>query len=261
MLATDAHTIREGDARLECSMVSWDSDAFGFPVAQISDLELGQGAVNGEMFVMFEDWCARHEVRLVSCRLHHDQIRESIALEDHGFRFIEMVYLPRMSSLTEVPAPRDVIRVARAVERDLLELEEVAYSAFTTGRYEIDPRLPPELSRRRYARWVGTSFHNGHHEVLKAEMGGELVGLFILEHRPDTSVYWHLTAVADGWRGKGIGTSLWQAMLARHRDEGASFVETTISGHNLPAINLYSSLGFRFPSAQMTLHWLRTPGD
>ena len=48
-------------------------------------------------------------------------------------------------------------------------------------------------------------------------------------------------------------------MLLRHRREGASFVETTISGHNLAALNLYARLGFSFGAAQMTFHWLDGP--
>ena len=39
---------------------------------------------------------------------------------------------------------------------------------------------------------------------------------------PDASVYWHLTAVAPEWQGKGVGMSLWRTMLLRHRAEGAS---------------------------------------
>ena len=87
------------------------------------------------------------------------------------------------------------------------------------------------------------------------------MGFFIVERRPDTSVYWHLTAVAPTWQGKGIGLSLWQTMLHRHAEEGAAFVATTISGHNLGALNLYARLGFSFPSARMTFHRLLGPEE
>lgn len=86
-----------------------------------------------------------------------------------------------------------------------------------------------------------------------------MVGFFIVEPHLDRSVYWHLTAIAPPWQGKGIGLSLWQTMLIRHATEGATAVETTISGHNLPALNLYARLGFAMTSAQMTFHWLRNP--
>ena len=125
----------------------------------------------------------------------------------------------------------------------MARIEEVAYSAFSTGRFLLDQRLPPELSG--VATRPGCGPASGRRQiVLKAEVEGDLIGFFIVEHRPDQSVYWHLTAIAPDWQGKGMGMSLWQTMLLRHKAEGASFVETTISGHNLPALNLYARLGF-----------------
>jgi ribosomal protein S18 acetylase RimI-like enzyme len=251
--------LESAGAVLECSIVPWDTETFGFPVAQIGRVELGQDAEPTELLDAFEAWCAGHDVRLISCRLDHLQLRESMALEERGFRFVEMVYGPRFDSFEAIAAPRRDLQVAEATPADLAGIEDIAYSAFTTGRFLLDARLAPDLSRRRYATWVRTSFESPGHTILKAEADGDLVGFLIVEHRPDQSVYWHLTAIAPEWQGVGMGMSLWQAMLLRHRAEGASFVETTISGHNLPIINLYARLGFSFASAQMTFHRLRAP--
>ena len=251
--------IGRNGASMECSLVPWDSETFGFPVAQINLVELGEGAQARGMLQEFEAWCAVHGVRLVSCRLDHTQLRESMALEGLGFRFVEMVHGLRLDTLEGIAAPRHVIQVVKAARDDLESIEEIAYSAFTTGRFLIDWRLAPELSKRRYATWARTSFDVPRQTLLKAEFDGELVGFFIVEHRSDRRVYWHLTAIAPHWQGKGIGLSLWQTMLIRHRTEGATVVETTISGHNSPAINLYSRLGFSFASAHMTFHWVREP--
>jgi GNAT superfamily N-acetyltransferase len=182
-----------------------------------------------------------------------------MALEGLGFRFVEMVYGPRLTDLGSVAEPRHAIDVAVAGPGDLDAIQAIAYDAFTTGRFLLDWRLPGELSRRRYATWVRNSLDAPDQTVLKAEVDGGLVGFFIVEPRPDRSMYWHLTAVAPTWQGKGMGLSLWQTMLIRHRTEGATSVETTISGHNAPAMNLYARLGFAFASTRMTLHWLRDP--
>ncbi len=253
-------TIEADGAVLDCSLVPWDSDMFGFPVAQISRVEFAPASAPDRVLRQFETWCADQEVRLVSCRLDHTRLLESIALEGLGFRFIEMVYGPRLDSLDGVTAPRLPIEVAPAERIDLADIESIAYDAFSTGRFLLDPRLPGELSRRRYATWVRTSFDTPGQTVLKAVVDGELMGFFIVEHRPDASVYWHLTAVAPGWQGRGMGLSLWQTVLLRHRADGATSVGTTISGHNEPAINLYARLGFSFRSPQMTFHWLRDRG-
>ena len=249
--------IEHGEAVIECSLVPWDSEVFGFPVAQIGRIDLAGGSGTQDVLQRFDAWCAERDVRLVSCRLDHAQLRESMALEDIGFRFVEMVHVPRLTDLGSIPEPQHSIDVAEAAPGDLDAIEAIAYAAFTTGRFLLDWRLPAELSKRRYANWVRTSLEAPQQSVLKAEVDGDLVGFFIVEHRSDRSVYWHLTAVAPEWQGKGIGMSLWRTMLIRHRGEGATSVETTISGHNAPAINLYARLGFTFGSAQTTFHWLR----
>ena len=257
--AMRATTFERNGAVLECFLVPWDSEIFGFPVAEIARIELGDGAQADELLRELDKWCIQHDVRLVSCRLDHLRLRESMTLEGHGFRFVETVYVPRLDKLDRVAEPRHVIQVTNALPGDLPMIQEIAYSAFTTGRFLLDWRLSPELSKRRYASWVQTSFYAPRQTILKADADGDLVGFFIAEHRSDQSVYWHLTAIAPQWQGQGMGLSLWQTMLLRHRAEGATIVETTISGHNSPAINLYSRLGFSFESAQMTFHWLRDP--
>jgi RimJ/RimL family protein N-acetyltransferase len=256
---TDPTRLERAGATLECSLVPWDSEIFGFPVAQISHVEFDDDARPEALMDAFEGWCVDHEVRLVSCRLDHLQLRESMALEARGFRFIETVYRPLFDRFESIDAPQHDIRVSEATPDDVPRIQEVAHDAFTTGRFRLDGRLPQELSNRRYASWVRSSFTSSEQTVLKAEIGGDLVGFFIVEHRQDQSAYWHLTAVAPPWQGKGMGTSLWRTMLHRHRLEGVSFVETTISGHNVAIMNLYARLGFSFGSAQMTFHWLREP--
>jgi RimJ/RimL family protein N-acetyltransferase len=254
---TDETRFESAGAVLEYSMVPWDSEIFGFPVAQITRLALHTGSRPAEAFEAFEAWCNERAVRLVSCRLDHLQLQESMALEDAGFRFIELVYRLRLGSFDAIAPPREAVQVSLASTSDLPAIEVIASTAFTTGRFLLDWRLPPELSNRRYATWVRNSVDAPRHSILKAEVDGQLVGFFVVEDRPDGTIYWHLTAIAPGWQGKGIGSSVWRTILLRHRADGATAVETTISGHNLAVVNLYERLGFSFDSAQMTFHWLR----
>jgi len=254
--AIDRATLRSGVASLECFVVPWDSEIFGFGVAEISRLDLPTGPDGSALFEAFDAWCAEREVRLVTCRLDHERLRDSMTLESNGFRFSEMVYTPRLEPIGEVSAPRIALDVAEADEGDIESIEDVARSAFTTGRYLLDHRLPSELNGRRYARWVRSAFESPTQQVIKAVHEGELVGFFCLE-ADQGDVYWHLTAVAPGWQGRGVGVSLWRTMLRRHAAEGARSVTTTISAHNLAVINLYVRLGFSFAAAQMTFHRLR----
>lgn len=256
---TDAATAKiiAGDAALHCRLVPWDTAAFGFPVAAVTALELGTSeSARVELFAGFEAWCTNQAVRLISCRLDHLQLRESMELEARGFRFVEMVYEPERALVNLDITPRHEIAVCPADAGDLAEIEAIAASAFTTGRFLLDHRLPPELSERRYRSWVRSSFEGGRQQVLAARLGDALVGFFVVERLPDARAYWHLTAIAPGWQGQGIGTSLWETMLLRHAADGVRAVRTTISAHNLAVLNLYARLGFSFSAAQMTFHRL-----
>jgi RimJ/RimL family protein N-acetyltransferase len=258
--AGDAIELEHGAARLEAWIVPWDTATFGFRVAEIRRFSAGARGDARAVLEPFAAWCAERAVRLVSCRLDHDRLPESIALEEAGFRFIEMVHEPCLEPIGDIAAPGHPVAIERATASDLAAIEAIARDAFTTGRFALDPRLDPELSRRRYAGWVASSFAGSSQVVLKAILDEALVGFFIVEDRPPAGVYWHLTAIAPAWQGRGIGRSVWEAMLRRHRAGGVTSVRTTISAHNVAVMNLYARLGFRFEAPKMTFHWLRDGG-
>ncbi len=92
--------------------------------------------------------------------------------------------------------------------------------------------------------------------MLKATIEDKLAGFFIVEAKPDQSVYWHLTAVAPEFHGRGVGRTMWESMVRLHIEAGRSCVRTTIATRNTPVVNLYAKLGWRFIACQMTLHWV-----
>jgi ribosomal protein S18 acetylase RimI-like enzyme len=239
------------------SLVPWDQAILGFAVAQISTLTLADAMRAQGDFERFEHWRDEESVRLVSCRLDHERLRESMFLEARGFRFIELVYQPRFADVQAIPDADYGIEIRAATERDEPEIAEIAATAFTTGRYLLDWRLGPESNGLRYAAWIRNSFANPAHRVLKATENGRIVAFFVVETHPGGTCYWHLTAVAEGHRGRGVGRRVWHAMLMLHKADGVAEVETLVSGHNLPVLNLYAALGFRLRRAQMTFHWLR----
>jgi ribosomal protein S18 acetylase RimI-like enzyme len=242
---------------LDFSMVPWDTEIFGYPVGQIEAVRLEGAGDQGRAFREFSAWCEERAVRLVSCRLPSDRLRESMFLEDQGFRFVEMVYSPELPLRDAAPRHGDRLRITEAQQGDIPAIRAIAKAAFSTGRFLLDWRLDAEASHRRYGVWVENSFGNPQHCVLKAIIGEDIAGFFIVEEKPNGECYWHLTAVAPEWQGKGIGRELWESMAARHKAAGLSRIRTTISAHNAPVINVYARLGFRFGAPQVTLHWLR----
>ena len=237
----------------------WDTEIFGFPVAQINRIELAEGADPTEVLDGFDGWCAEHAVRLVSCRLDHGRLRESMALEAAGFRFVEMVYGPRFDRFDAIGTPRHDVAAHRGdAKRMSPAIEAIASSAFTTGRFLLDERLDPELSRPQ-VRDVGAD------ELRVGPPDGAQGGARRASSSASSSWSVAPTRACTGTsprsrpsrRARASARASGRRLLLRHRAEGATSVETTISGHNLPIINLYARLGFSFASAQMTFHRLR----
>ncbi len=241
---------------LTWSEAAWDSVVFGYPVLQIGQIEWrGTGA--DKDFKLFES--ARLEVGagLISCRMAHDRLRESMLLEQHAFRFIEMAYHPELDILGEIALPADTLSVLPAGRMDLPEVLDIAGHAFRNERFHVDPRLDPSLGDLRYCNWVKSSLDHPSQRLFLVSDGPRLVAFFVTEMQPDGTCYWHLNAVAPNAQGQGYGRRAWQAMLVEAQKAGARRVQTCIVARNHRVLNLYARLGFRFAAPQMTFHWVR----
>ncbi|MBV5350282.1 GNAT family N-acetyltransferase, partial [bacterium] len=109
----------------------------------------------------------------------------------------------------------------------------------------------------RYGNWVVNSLDHPRQSLLKVVDGENIVALFIVEQLASGKVYWHLTAVAPQYQGKGLGWRAWRAMMHYHQLQGIGVIETTISARNIRVLNLYARLGARFLPPEMTFHFMR----
>ena len=256
-LTSDSCRIETSALQLEYALVPWDTEVLGAPVGQITEIACTDPQSAAVDFGRFEHWRDELGVRLVSCRLMHDRLTESMLLEQRGFRFIEMVYRPQLTAVREAMFPEDELEISPATDGDLPSIEEIAGSAFKTDRFHLDPLVDPGFADRRYRHWVRTSLQHPSQRLLKISNAGSIVAFFIVERLPDGRCYWHLTAIAPLMQRKGLGKRIWRAMIMHHGHEGIDRIETTISAHNVAAVNLYAGLGCRFQPPAMTFHWYR----
>ena len=257
VLQNENFAVEESGLLLEASLVTWDTEIFHYPVAQIERIQVLDPAQSKQDYAAFESWRDASLCELISCRLGHDRLRESMLLEEKGFRFIEMVLHPRIENLDRLNIPDQGLNIAPAAESDIPALRNIAESAFTTDRFHIDPRIDPRCGDVRYGRWVANTLGHPRQQLLKILDDETLIAFFIIEAKEDGSVYWHLTVVSPEFQGRGYGRRTWLAMLRRHNEKGHNAVSTTISARNISALNLYSSLSFRFSPPDMTFHWTK----
>lgn len=257
MKGVEPLTLETDDLLLRARLTPWDTDCFGFAVAQVDTFVL-RGTATSEALAPLLDWFDRHAIRFASCRLPSASLGESMLLEACGFRYLETALHPHADLSGFAIHEPDTLVIMEAGDEDMNEMEAIAASVFDHGRIHADPRLGPELGNRRYARWVSNYRSYAGQVLLKVlDNEGAIIALFITQDGPDRSIYWHLTAIAPGHQGKGYGTRVWKAMLAKHAKDGVRTIRTTITATNINVLNLYAKLGFRFSAPEMTFHWMR----
>jgi ribosomal protein S18 acetylase RimI-like enzyme len=249
--------IRSKPLTMDYFFVPWDTEIIGRPVAEINRFEINDFEAAKIHFACFEEWCDLKSIELCSCRIGHDCLVESLFLQEHDFRFIELNYHPVFNGLQRQQISGDAIEVAIAEEDDKEPLAQMAARIFQHGRFHQDISLGPVIGSERYKIWLVNSFSHPDQIVYKCLIDEEIVGFFVTEHSVNKHCDWVLVGLAPGFEGRGIGTRVWKAMMHFHQAEGMESIATSISSHNTAVLNLYVKLGFRFPKPQVTFHWHR----
>ena len=93
---------------------------------------------------------------------------------------------------------------------------------------------------------------------LVAEVDEEVVGYSLVALRSDDA---HLLSIAvlPAQRNRGIGRALLSESIAKARAKGAKSFKLEVNRENLPAINLYRSLGFKAVGEVLDYYGSRSP--
>ena len=130
--------------------------------------------------------------------------------------------------------PSAPFQVRPAREGDRYPLAEL-FAAVAEERDGIATEPPVDLGARAeswHLEWI-----------FVATAGDEVIGLANLD--PSRFGYCDIAlAVARAWRGRGVGTALFETAIASARDRGCHKLCLSVFAHNTAAIGLYRKLGF-----------------
>jgi RimJ/RimL family protein N-acetyltransferase len=132
-----------------------------------------------------------------------------------------------------------VVRPAR--EQDLDAIVELFVEVAAEGRW-IGTEPPVDRDRRR--RRLAETLDQDREVVLVAEAGGRIIGQLGM----DLAGYGVADLgmlVAEGWRGRGVGSALLRAGIEWARGAGAHKVALQVWPHNAAALALYEKFGFQ----------------
>ncbi len=146
--------------------------------------------------------------------------------------------------------------VRPAGQEDLDDLVALYAAVAAEGRW-IGGEAPVDVALRR-AR-MAERLDRPDARVLVADDGGRVVGQLGIELAPYGVADLGML-VADGWRGRGVGSALLRAGIAWARDAGAHKVALQVWPHNQAAIALYEKFGFE-REGYLRRHYRRRNGE
>lgn len=203
----------------------------------------------------------------IQAKISKEQIPATGILERHGFSFIETALVPttiiaKNSVLASFNATPELFIPKRydaaALSLQPLDKEDsalcaivraIASESFTTDRFHKDPHCSSATADRRYLNWTN--------DLLQNETNFDL----LLHKETVTGFMAHkeghliLAGFARSYVASGLGDFLWLSVLAKLQTKGITQIHTQISTNNLPVLNLYARLGFKFKEAFTLLHY------
>jgi GNAT superfamily N-acetyltransferase len=242
---------------LEYFLVPWDTELMARPVAQIRNLDVRDFDQALSDFGGFAEWKNRNRIAFATAKIAHRSTTASQLVQAVGYRFVELNFRPEITLAPgQFPNSND-FEFQEAQISDKAELCDMASRTFRHTRFHTDPLLGQDIGDFRYRAWMENAFDQPHQQVMTCTRSGAILAFFVQEFpRPD-HVFWSLVGLAPGLHGHGLGKIIWPALLNWLQRQGFVHASTSISSLNMPVLNLYARLGFRFPEPDMIFHWHR----
>lgn len=200
----------------------WDARAFGAPTYQLTSVDEASLA------------------RLTGARGHFTAKiapdEDAGPLRRAGFYYCDTLLEP----WGDADGFRPAVDPKASFVRDMpwADLLAVGHGAFF-GRYHRDPAISRARADARYDQWMRELHDEG--RIYGLLYDGRTAG-FIGEK--DGALVLH--AMASRMRGLGLARALWTLVIRDLLERGRRELRSSVSAGNLPVVNLYASLGFRF---------------
>lgn len=239
------------------ALLPWDAEVFGFPVG---DFRPGSAEEIGARWPALCDrlarWATDLQVEIVGCRIPAADAVRSGLLEAGGFRFVEASLQATLSPLSPERLPETRVSVRAAVAEDRSRLLAIAESAFDSGRYHADARLPRALADARYRFWLENALARPGPGTRVFVLGepGRPAGFFHVEVEAGAADL-RLAAVDPAGNAGIAGFALYAGVLRLLAAEGVRRASARLTATNTAVINLYAALGCRFAEPEIVRHW------
>jgi len=211
----------------------WDQKAFGIPCYEIDGFNPESG-----------QWAQQHPGHYTT---RVSPLANKQVLEQYGFYYCDTLIEPFCSQEQFIAHQDKRTSLSQAVT--LEDLLRISKQAFIFGRFHKDFNISNTMADQRYDDWLTQLFNEG--KVTGLLFNSQLAGFIAVDNS-----HLVLHALHSEFRGQGIAKFLWSDVCSKLFASGVGEISSSISAANLAAVNLYSSLGFKFRNAQDIYHRL-----
>lgn len=236
-----------------CTLLSWDSEHWGFPVARINDKRLTEDVAREAI-----RWCQERKVKCLYFAADGTCAKTLQLTWTNGFRFVDMRADMEKSLCKSIPNQADLIRCREAVEDDLPTMEQLARTAHQDTRFFKDTNFDRTKAADLYSLWIARDFRE--YKVFAAvstDNPNKALGYISVSAAGGEVGRIGLVAVSPEARGCGLGHLLVEHASEWCRSRGADTVKVATQGTNIPALRLYEKCGFKVADVKVWFHlWL-----
>jgi hypothetical protein len=240
----------------EVSILTWDSDVFGFPVASYkpgpaSAVEKDLAGIGEALRI----WASQHDVELIGCSISTTDPSWLLSLPRLGFLYVDSTLIYSLPKLQLTKFPRRY-QLRPATLADQASVEQIAGSSFKAGRYHADPLFPEELANLRFRRWLTRAFEEpspGSRIFVLGESGAATA--FSHSFVNGDSAHITIGGVDASCHGRGHGPAIFLGTFAALQDIGIRRAHSKVSVGNAAAMNCAAFGGARFSEPEHVFHW------
>lgn len=152
--------------------------------------------------------------------------------------------------------------LVRADEEDAIAA--IARTSFTHSRFHDDPAIPRERADDVYEAWARNACRGVAADAVVVERSPAGLDGFVTVSEVDTGGMGlrlgrvGLVATSGSTRGRGVASRAMQGTLSWAAERGLDIVEVGTQIANVPAMRLYTSLGFRPVASHLSFRYLTT---
>jgi GNAT superfamily N-acetyltransferase len=237
-----------------CTLLTWDSEHWGFPVARINENKLTEDAAREA-----SRWCEERKVKCLYFAADGTCAGTIKEAWSNGFYFVDVrVDMEKRFSGPSLDLAGD-FRCRVAVPEDLPAIEWLARTAHEDTRFFKDANFNRTRAEDLYALWIARDFRE--HKVFVAvspDDSKRLAGYASASTTDGHVGRIGLVAVSPEARGVGLGQLLVECASAWCRSRGATSVKVATQGTNVSALRLYETGGFKVVDVKVWFHrWFK----